>query len=520
MATFADLAGRHTELTPDDLRHLHGLLAEWALLADLAMADLVLWLPVWHGGGFVAGAQVRAATAATQVAEDVVGTVIALGTRPDLERALLTGQVVGLSQWPGCAVPVSRGEQPVAVLSVRWEPQASRAGRLESVYRETAEILLGMVTEGAFPGTEAGTPVAAPPRVGDGLVVLDPDGRVRFASPNAVSACRRLGWATEIVGQPFGQRISALGHRPGLVDEVVQLLASGRSAGTGEIVSPQAVLTIRGVPLRRQGVPAGSLLLLRDVTELRRSERALLGKDAAIREIHHRVKNNLNAVAALLRLQQRRVADEGAAASLAEAGRRVATIALVHETLAQQPGLAVTFDDVLRRLVSLLEPATDPRVDALPDHLWPNWPGVVVRGAVGTLDSGIATPLALVVSELLDNAVRHGQPATEPVEVVVERGPGTLSVVVRDHGPGPGDPATARRPSALGLVIVEALVTEDLQGTVTLRPAPSGRGAWAEVRVPLRGVDDQGPLRAVDEGPLRSGNEGPTGPPPRSVNEA
>ncbi|MET0740633.1 MAG: histidine kinase N-terminal domain-containing protein, partial [Candidatus Nanopelagicales bacterium] len=62
MPGLRELVGRHTDLTPDDLDHLHLLLADWQLLADLSFADLVLWVPTWNGSGYVAGAQMRPTT--------------------------------------------------------------------------------------------------------------------------------------------------------------------------------------------------------------------------------------------------------------------------------------------------------------------------------------------------------------------------------------------------------------------------------------------------------------------------
>src|SRR5258708_12303859 len=86
--------------------------------------------------------------------------------------------------------------------------------------------------------------------------------------------------------------------------------------------------------------------MLRDVTELRHRERELITKDATIREIHHRVKNNLQTVAALLRLQARRLNAAEARAALEEAVRRGGSIAIVHETLSHAPDKAGDFDDI------------------------------------------------------------------------------------------------------------------------------------------------------------------------------
>ena len=102
------------------------------------------------------------------------------------------------------------------------------------------------------------------------------------------------------------------------------------------------------------------MLLLRDTTDIRRRERALLSKDATIREIHHRVKNNLQTVAALLRLQSRRSSDEAISAALGDAQVRVAAIAVVHEALSSDSsnetdlGESVEFDRIVRALFSIV----------------------------------------------------------------------------------------------------------------------------------------------------------------------
>ena len=90
------------------------------------------------------------------------------------------------------------------------------------------------------------------------------------------------------------------------------------------------------------------------MTDLRRRDRELVTKDATIREIHHRVKNNLQTVAALLRLQARRIGEPAARSALEEAVRRVGSIAIVHETLSQSVEGNVDFDEVADRLGAMV----------------------------------------------------------------------------------------------------------------------------------------------------------------------
>jgi two-component sensor histidine kinase len=195
------------------------------------------------------------------------------------------------------------------------------------------------------------------------------------------------------------------------------------------------------------------------------------------REIHHRVKNNLQTVAALLRLQARRIDSVEGKLALEEAVRRIGSIAIVHETLSQEVLEEVAFDEIADRLGVLV---TD--VGARADR-------VVVRrkGSFGVLPNESATALAMVLTELLQNAVEHGYPESDrPGSITVEpqRLAGRLRVTVDDDGTGlpPGfDPDGSPN---LGLSIVRTLVESELGGILELRAGPEG-GARVVVDVPL-----------------------------------
>ena len=134
------------------------------------------------------------------------------------------------------------------------------------------------------------------------------------------------------------------------------MVVSGWAARETEVEASGTALRLRVIPLVPDGVRTAALVLCRDVTEVRRRERELVGKDTAIREIHHRVKNNLQTVAALLRLQARRLGDddETAREALTEAERRIGSIAVVHETLARAAEDVVDFDEVADRVAGMV----------------------------------------------------------------------------------------------------------------------------------------------------------------------
>jgi two-component sensor histidine kinase len=255
------------------------------------------------------------------------------------------------------------------------------------------------------------------------------------------------------------------------------LVAGGRASGETEVENAGAVMTLRSIPLETGGQRIGALVLLRDISELRRRENALLTKDATIREIHHRVKNNLQTVAALLRLQSRRSDSDEVRQALEEAQRRVAAIATVHETLAHEPGTYVDFDEVAQRLTLMVRDMTrDMRRGT-----------ITVQGSFGVLRSEHATALAMALTELVSNAVEHGIALRETEGAVVVKAQRSNELVVTIEDDGPGIPESGIV-EGLGLSIVRTIVTQDLRGSLTITPREGG-GTVARVAVPMLGTD-------------------------------
>jgi two-component system, sensor histidine kinase PdtaS len=130
----------------------------------------------------------------------------------------------------------------------------------------------------------------------------------------------RIGYQEELEQKNLGEVFSSLdkdGTQP--VDESWKTLLSGKFLRRAEYDSGKGVIDLLVIPLTQGKDRIGAIVLLHNITELRNRDKALITKDATIKEIHHRVKNNLQTVSALLRLQSRRVEDPTASAALAEA---------------------------------------------------------------------------------------------------------------------------------------------------------------------------------------------------------
>jgi two-component system, sensor histidine kinase PdtaS len=481
-----DLVRLHTDLDEAALDRLHRLLADWQVLADLSFADLVLWLPDRTRAGFWAGGQMRPTTGPTAYVEDVVGTFAPAGGHRMLDAAYAEGRLVRDAdpEWRAEvpvrveAIPVRDGERVIGVVTRDTNLLGVRTpSRLELAYLRTAGDLTQMIAAGQFPAPGDRSDRADSPRVGDGFLRVDAQGRVEYASPNALSVYRRLGLSGDLTGLSLAEVTRELvpaRRRPD--EEILSAVLAGRADSDTEIGTEAVSLIVRSVSLRPEGEHIGALVLVRDVTELRRRDRELVSKDATIREIHHRVKNNLQTVAALLRLQARRARAPEAREPLEEAVRRVGSIAIVHETLSQAATEDVEFDDVADRLGRMVldVAAAGDRVDVRRD------------GSFGVLPSESATTLAMVLTELLQNAVEHAYEATGSGRVVVEvrRGAERLEVAVVDDGrglPDGFDPATS---GSLGLSIVRTLVTTELDGTLAVGPGHGGRGTRVGFAIP------------------------------------
>ena len=492
MATLGELCRQHTSLTRDEINHLKQLVSEWGLLADLCFADLLLYVPSTDSEWLIV-AQVRPATGQTLYLTDYVG-VPADNERPLLASAFDTGGIsegeiaVDLLPEPArmLAIPVRYGNKPIAVLSREWSNRTGRhTGELERTYLGIFQRFAAMIAEGSFPFHGLVGDSSAAPRVGDGVMVLDEEARVRYASPNAVSALHRVGISANAVGM----RLAELGFN----DSPVRLAYEDRMPVIEEFEqTPSVTLLTRCMPILAGGEVTGGVLLLRDVTEVRKRDKLLLWKDATIREIHHRVKNNLQTISSLLRLQGRRLESPEAKAAVAESVRRIRTIALVHETLSREPGDDVAFLEIVRPLLRLAEEGLQS----------PDRPvRFTVQGDGGRLPSTIATPLSVVLTELLQNAVDHGFPeGSTGGDVVVQLNPtdDQLNIRVINDGRGLDSRFELNKATGLGLSIVRTLVTTELAGTITMRAGmpedfaaaglgeqPKGAGTVVDLTVPI-----------------------------------
>ena len=492
VASLAELVRNQTPLAPAQTMHLQRLVASWNMLADFCFSDLVLYVPVSNHPSVDAGPErprmlavghVRPSTAQTVYRHDLIGEVVTDADRPVVARAMAVDEIIeGEVVVPDVhervrvlCIPVRHEGQTIAVLSRESTPSVGRSpGELERAYGEIFNRFARMIGTGEYPFRLDDSDSKESPRVGDGVVVLDRTRSVEYASPNAVSALHRMGVHANTEGRRLGEL--------GIDDEPIRDAFTVGKPVTQEVERGEVIILLRCIPmLDSQGV-SGAVVLFRDVTEVRLRDRLLLSKDATIREIHHRVKNNLQTISSLLQLQIRRTDSDQARAAIAEAARRIQSIALVHETLSREAGDEVAFTEILRPLVQMVNEAVSSPDRAIEFE---------VEGEAGTLPAQVATPMAVVLTELLQNTADHAFPVGsrlgEPARVVIhlERSTSELRVRVVDNGVGVPEGFSVERAQGLGLSIVRALVVSDLRGSIELGVPEQGRGTAITLVIPL-----------------------------------
>jgi len=490
VATLAELASQRTSLDEYAIDHLLRLSASWSLLSDLSFSDLLLMTTVEgherNDETLVVLGQMRPNNRTTLINDDLVGTTQPLANWPLVREAYESGtRTVGNFKIdkvddvvPGWCVPVHLNGRVIAVMVRLQGPLRGSASLYEHQYLSVFVRLCDMVSDATFPYREDAVAGPGLPRVGDGVILIDSLGRVEFATPNAVNALHRLSIYSSIEGKTFEELgVDVRGIKRALEFGIPALEEVDR----GHDVAIQ----FHGVPLISHQNVTGVLTIVRDVSDLRQLNRVVLNKEAAVREVHHRVKNNLQTISSLLRLQARRSEEIETKTALLEAERRVRSIAVVHEVLSREPGEEVVFDEIVRSLVLLVE---DTVLGLHPVE-------IVVNGELGVLSTDLATPLAVALAELLTNAVEHaftdfGGVENDHVGVVtlnLYQEDGQAIAEIRDNGRGLGENFSLDVPTSLGLSIVRDLIRAQLYGEIEMNSVPlaDGGGTFVRVAVPL-----------------------------------
>jgi two-component system, sensor histidine kinase PdtaS len=461
------------------------------LLADLSRADALVCAR--EGTGVRVIAHARPHSIAPVHRNSMLGERISRLSSPAVFEALeLDRYAHGARDHPdGGGAPVIQEVFPVqlqgqnrnTVLLIETNLlESERQRRRSRVFQRALRALKWMASR----GDPAGTRQLSPFGEHDGVIFSDADRVIRYMSGIATNLYRNIGYTESLVGKPLAYLETsddelareALEHTTTVERELEE---KGRE-WIKKAIPVEETRSLRLLGLNRPR-PVGVLLTIHDDTEARRRDRELQIKTTMIKEVHHRVKNDLQTVAALLRMQSRRVQTEEAKLALTEAVNRILSIAVIHEFLSAQDSRIINLREMAQRILNQMQSGVlDPN---RPINLKLNGPSIF-------LTARQATSCALVINELLQNALEHGYDQRQKegmISLTLEDEGDRVSMRVHDDGRGLPLDFDLEHVDSLGLRIVRSLVTEDLKGQIEML---SDKGVSAIVtfpKIPLGGDD-------------------------------
>lgn len=320
----------------------------------------------------------------------------------------------------------------------------------------------------------------------DGLIYADRDYIIRYMSGVATNLYRNIGYTESLIGKP-------LAFLETVDDELARAALDSRHCLERKLDERGRIWIKKAIPIEESETViwfapsrtriAGVLLAIHDDTEARERERELKIKTTMIKEVHHRVKNDLQTVAALLRMQSRRMQTDEARTALGEAVNRILSIAVIHEFLSDQDSRIINIREIAQRILNQMQAGVLDPGRAI---------SLKLKGPNIYLTARQATSCALVINELLQNALEHGydtRAAGGTISLVFEDHGDQVMLRVHDDGRGLPTDFDIERVDSLGLRIVRMLVTEDLNGSIEMQ---SDNGVSAIVnfpKIPLGGED-------------------------------
>lgn len=479
-------------LTEDDIEFLHRVEQGMAIAADISRSDVLLYSPL-NTRRAVVVAQAAPHSVHPIHSRRLVGRQVTAREEPHVFRSLLKGRRargdLGLIADGAPIVQEAlsvRNEQGHAIGALSFETnllEHERHRRRGKAFQVAVRQLREMVRRGALSRATALSPFDEH----DGILLVDAQQRVTYASDVATGLYRHLGRLESLVGR----RLSVI--NPADSELVGRALEDGcwaeeesqdhdriwvRKALVLFSHAPRPVpfLSIRRVlgVVDREPRLVGVLLMVHDATEARRKEQELKVKAAMIQEIHHRVKNNLQVIAALLRIQSRRSIHDETRLALHEAVQRILSVAVVHEFLSEVDARVINVRELAQRIINhtqqgLLGPDQHIRLR--------------LEGPSVYLPAQQATTCAIIVNELIQNAVEHAFVEADQGIVIVQLAEenDVIQISIADNGRGLPEGFTVNGAESLGLQIVRTLVQEDLKGEIQLR---NGGGTKAIIRFP------------------------------------
>ena len=453
--TIKDLCYEYTNLGDADIDILETMASQIPYTSDLTGTDIFIDAPLKDGADAVVLAWARPKKRSLY-GHSVVGELAFATSEPAVYRTFKTGltsrNVRGVSQE---GIPIE--QTVVAIRNVAdeiigtliMERDISEELRQEEQVEfltQTAERLSNTLMYLSTTGSQFED------WVGNGLYVLNKNNKITYVNKKAAQIYHAV-YGFEASGNDFYLTIFDCSTLDELLDHLKNPV---------EYCILDKNYFFQAYPLVTYGELSGCVVSFRDITDLRKKEQELHAQSNIIREIHHRVKNNLQNVAALLRLQMRRSDLDEVKSEFLASINRIISISMVHDVFACQTCDTVDLRELSQRILKGLVESS-----ALPEQNIETR----VEGQSVLLSSSQAVPLALVINEVLTNSFKHAFKFLGSGLIILKLAEtdGQIQLSVWDNGPEPLEPFDIVKQRRLGLQIVDSLVGDQLDGNFEMK---------------------------------------------------
>ena len=440
------LCRTYTDLTEAEIAFLEEYTPNLQALANAEQADVFIDCRTSSGKSAIVVGEAKPTTVASCYSGTILGMIINWKDEPAVDRSFRLGvPTVGMK-----AVSMPENAQVVQTvdpLFFHGKLVAVLIYEKRSTQAEERFLRLPVEQEALF-RHDSGWLVE---RISEAVLLVDRDGMICDYNTAAQALYRRLGYVNDILGMPAAHILPYLERDQDEVTELRKEVASGAS-----------ILEYHQVPLDREKVWFG--VLIRDITDLRRREQEAMLLSVSLRELKHRMKNNLQLLSSILRDQGEKVAGTEARGALRDASVRLLSVMSTLNEVVQLPGERVSLRHVLE----------DIRGNVSGHMLAPaRGIAIVVTGSDLAVPAETGGSVALVVNELVLNAVRHAFPNGRKgtIELNVDACSLSARISVRDDGVGMPELLGG---GGLGLNLVRTIVQEKLGGEVSIRSGPEG----------------------------------------------
>ena len=471
MGNLAAYCRKYTGLTAMQCELLKRIQVCLPFIADLAQAHVSLYVRTKQPEQFLVVDHEKPHTIFYSAKLSDAGTFSAAAEEPLVEYTMRTEKPMrGKREWTwGSSLDMQTfaihdGNTPIAVVTFAMDRSSVDQDGYEHLM-ETACVILVNARKALD------RYMYRPLSSSDGIIITDKFNRIVFANTAAMRIYRALGVGSLVGCHLFDRQLSM---------HVTKETVASEHPDEKELAAGGLILVQRNLPMMEGGTLLRRVVVISDVTELRQKDKEIHIKSAVIQEIHHRVKNNLQTIASLLRLQSRRSKSPEVKAALKESVNRILSISVVHEFLSQQDAEKIAVVEVTKNVLGMVaQNMLEPEFE-----LETRFTGPEI-----VLPSAKASNLALIVNEIILNSIEHAFAGRTKgcIGLDIKKTAEAYSLDLYDDGPGLPDGFDSRKTKSLGLQIVRTLIQDDMGGTFELVNA---HGTHAKITIPRNAEEE------------------------------